>query len=335
MAVIEQKITEQYAAYNGDSLEVMEKIPDGKIHFSVYSPPFCGLYQYSSSERDLSNCASYDEFFEHYGFFVQAIHRITMPGRCTAVHCTDIPTGNSGGDGFIDFPGDVIRLHQKHGWKFKARHAIWKEPLAVRNRTMTKDLAHKTIVDDSIDGGVAAMDQLIIFQRSGTNPVPVEHPTGFDYYAGGCLMPADILRYKNWAGDQKQNRFSHWIWRRYASSVWDDVRMNRVLPYHDCKEPDDEKHVHPLQLDIIERAIQMRTNPGETVWTPFMGVGSEVFSAVRLGRRGIGAELKSSYYRQAIQNLEAASLEAEPQARLEFDEDFSDSELDEVLEAVA
>lgn len=307
MAVKEQKITSQYAIYNADCIEVMNSLPDEKVHLSIYSPPFGGLYNYSSDERDLSNTANYEEFFEHYAFVVRELYRLTMPGRLTAVHCTDIPSGNSGQDYLTDFPGDIIKLHEKEGWRFVARHTIWKEPLWVRNRTLTKSLAHRTTVDDSAYAGVASADYMLIFRKRGANPVPIAHPTGFDSYAGECPMPADILKYKGWDGDQKQNRFSHWIWRRYASSIWDDINMGRVLPFQDCKDPDDEKHVHALQLDVIDRVIQLRSNPGETVLTPFMGVGSEVFGAVKSARRGIGIELKPSYYRQSVKNLEIAA----------------------------
>lgn len=306
MAVVEQVITDEYAIYNGDCIEVMSDMPSGKVHFSVYSPPFGGLYNYSSDERDLSNCAGYEEFFEHYDFVVKELARITMPGRLSAVHVTDIPSSNSGKDHLIDFPGDVIKLHERNGWHFVARHTIWKEPLWVRNRTMGKNLAHKTIVDDAAYAGVASADYLLIFRKRGENPIPVAHPTGLDHYAGECSIPDELLKYKGWTGKQTENRFSHWIWRRYASSIWDDINMGRVLPYREGKDPDDEKHVHPLQLDVIDRAISLRTNPGEVVFTPFMGVGSEVYSAVTLGRKGIGAELKPSYYRQAVRNLNYA-----------------------------
>lgn len=306
MGVKDQVITDNYAIYNGDCIEVMKTMPKDFIDFSVYSPPFGGLYNYSSSENDLSNCASYEEFFEHYSFVVEEIARITKPGRCTAVHCMDVPSGNSGKDYYIDFPGDIIRLHEKHGMHMIARHSIWKEPLWVRNRTLTKNLAHRTIVDDAIYGGVAGADYLLMFRNKGENKVPVANPTGLDYYAGESPMPSDILPYRGWTGDQKMNRFSHWIWRRYASSVWDDIQMGHVLPYEESKEQDDEKHVHPLQLDVIERCIQLRSNQGEVVFTPFMGVGSEVFSAVVCGRKGIGVELKPSYYKQAARNMAVA-----------------------------
>lgn len=310
MAVLDQKVTDKFAIYNGDCIEVMQSLPDKSIHFSIYSPPFAhaggGLYVYSSSDRDLSNAPNYEMFFEHYGFVVAEISRITMPGRLTAVHCTDIISSNTGQDHLLDFPGDIIRLHERNGFHFVSRHTIWKEPLWVRNRTLTKNLAHKTIVDDSAYAGVASADYLLMFRRKGKNQIPIAHPTGLDEYAGESPMPPEVLPYRGWDGKQTENRFSHWIWRQYASSVWDDIRMNRVLPYQDCKDPEDEKHVHPLQLDVIDRAITLRSNPGETVLTPFMGVGSEVFSAVCLGRRAVGIELKPAYYRQALANLQEA-----------------------------
>jgi DNA modification methylase len=312
MAVIDQTITDSYAAYNGDCIEVMSAMPDKSVHFSIYSPPFAhaggGLYVYSSSDRDLSNNPSYARFFDHYGYVVEHIARLTLPGRLTAVHCTDVISSNTGMDHLTDFPGDIIRLHERHGFNFVARHTIWKEPLWVRNRTLTKNLAHKTIVDDSAYAGVASADYLLMFRKHGKNPIPIAHPTGLDEYAGESPMPPEVLPFKGWTGKQTENRYSHWIWRQYASSIWDDIRMNRVLPYKDCKDPEDEKHVHPLQLDVIDRAIVLRSNPGETVLTPFMGVGSEVYSAVCLGRRGIGAELKPAYYRQAVANLEEAEI---------------------------
>ncbi len=308
MAVNKQKITDKYAIYNSDCIEVMSKIPNDKIHLSVYSPPFGGLYNYSSNERDLSNCSDYGEFFKHYEYVVKELNRITLTGRISAVHCTDIPSSNTGHDYLTDFPGDIIKLHERLGWHFIARHTIWKEPLWVRRRTMTHNLSHRTIVDDGIYGGVASADYILIFRKHGENKIPVKHPTGLSYYSGECPIPEDLLKFKNFKGDQKLNKYSHWIWRRYASSIWDDINMGRVLPFRDCKDPDDEKHVHPLQLDVIDRVIHLRTNKGETVFTPFMGVGSEVYSAVTWGRQGIGIELKNSYYRQAEKNMEQAKL---------------------------
>ncbi|MEC5289413.1 MULTISPECIES: DNA-methyltransferase [unclassified Aurantimonas] len=305
--VIDQVVADSYAIYQGDCIDVMQGLPDKSVHLSVYSPPFGGLYNYSSDERDLSNCMNYDQFFEHYGYVVQEIGRITLPGRCSAVHCMDVPIGGAHFAAYIDFPGDIIRLHKEHGFNFVARHAIWKEPLGVRRRTMQKNLAHMTAVEDSVQCGVASADYLLVFRKTGENPVPVANPVGFLEYAGDdSKMPSDIRHLRGFDGDQKQNRFSHWIWRRYASSIWDDIRLGNVLPYEASRDAEDEKHVHPLQLDVIDRVVQMRSNPGETVLTPFMGVGSEVYSAITKGRKGIGAELKTSYYRQAVRNLAAA-----------------------------
>lgn len=306
MAVSSQLITDRYALYQGDCLEVMPTLPEGSVHLSVYSPPFAGLYTYSSSERDLSNCRDYAEFLTHYEFVVREIYRLTMPGRMTAVHCMDVPSGNTGSDYLLDFPGDLIRLHDRIGFKYVARYHVWKEPLGVRNRTMTKALAHQSIVEDSSRCTVASADYLLVFRRAGENPVPIEHPAGLTEYAGERQMPAEIQNYRNWKGKQIENRFSHWIWRQYASAFWDDVRIDRVLPFKAARDSEDERHVHPLQLDVIDRALVLWSNPDETVLTPFMGVGSEVYSAVRAGRRGIGVELKASYYRQAVKNLDAA-----------------------------
>ena len=306
MAVAEQVITESYAIYNGDCMEVMQSMPDASVGLSVYSPPFAGLYHYSSSERDLSNCTSYEQFFEHYEHVVREIARVTMPGRMTAVHCMDVPTGNTGCDTLMDFPGDIIRLHKKLGFEYVARYHVWKEPLTVRNRTMTKALSHRGITEDSSRCTVASADYLLVFRRKGKNEVPIEHPHGLLDYAGSRQIPSDLLRFKGWKGNQIQNRYSHWIWRQYASAFWDDVRLDRVLPYRSARDQEDEKHVHPLQLDVIERCLVLWSNPGDVVLTPFMGVGSEVFAAVRNGRRGVGVELKPSYYRQAVKNIAEA-----------------------------
>jgi len=298
--------TDLYTLYRGDCCEVLPTLTDESIHLSVYSPPFCGLYHYSSSERDMSNCRSRDEFLEHYAFLVEQIVRVTMPGRLTAVHCMDVPTGNGV---LYDLPGEIIKLHERFGMHYIARHAIWKEPLGVRMRTMAKGLAHRQIVEDSSLCDVAGADYLLLFRKRGANPVPIAHPEGLLSYAGERKIPEDLCGYRGWQGKQTENRYSHWIWRQYASSFWDDIRIDRVVPFEEGRDPDDEKHVHPLQLDVIERVVIMRSNPGETVLTPFMGVGSEIYGALLNGRKGIGVELKPSYYRQALKNVGAAVIE--------------------------
>ena len=312
MAVIDQLITEKFAIFNGDCMAVMQDMPAASVHLSVYSPPFAsagvgGLYVYSSDPRDLSNCDSYDAFFEQYTHIVRELARVTVPGRMSCVHCMDVPRSNSGTDSYIDFPGEIIRLHEREGWKYAGRHMIWKEPLEVRLRTMQKNLAHASLVADSIDCGIASGDFLLLFRRDGKNPIPVTHPVGMLDYAGERSPPNDVLSYKGHEGKQTENRFSHWIWRQYADCMWDDIRMHRVLPYREARDSEDEKHVHPLQLDVIERCVVLRSNPGEVVLTPFMGVGSEVYVPVLLGRKGVGAELKPSYFRQAVKNVQAAA----------------------------
>jgi len=313
-----QQITEEYALYNGDCIEVLPSIPDESIHLSVYSPPFAGLYQYSSADNDLSNCSSYESFMDHYRFVVREIARVTMPGRLTCVHVTDVPEKGA----LIDFPGDVIRLHQEEGFKYHDRHAIWKEPLRVAIRTRAKGLMHKYIVEDATECRTALADYMLVFKKEGQNLVPVTHPKGLQFYAGSTLLPPELedkyLRsdsrrnfqtvddfvkfYQNW-DDPQTNKLAHVIWQRYASAFWDDIRIDNVLKYKEARESEEEKHVHPLQLDAIDRCVQLWTNPGETVLTPFMGVGSEVYSPVSLGRKGIGIELKETYYRQAVENL--------------------------------
>lgn len=302
-----QEVTDQYAIYNGDCIEVMGLLPDKSIDLSIYSPPFCGLYNYSSSDRDLSNCRSYEEFFIHYEFVVSEIARLTKPGRLSAVHCMDVPKAGANICGYTDFPGDIIKLHEKHGFEYLPRICIWKEPLGVRNRTMAKALAHRQIVEDSTLTNVAAADYLLPFRRKGKNGVPVTHPVGLMEYAGERVIPHELQEWRGHTGKQTENRFSHWIWRQYASCFWDDIRLNEVVEYEGAEDPEDERHPHPLQLDVIARACVLWSNPGEIVLTPFLGVGSEAYGAVVNGRKAIGAELKSTYFKQSCKNMKRAT----------------------------
>lgn len=348
MAVIDQVLTDRYAIYNGDAVEVLKSLPPESVGLSLYSPPFAinsdsggggAMYHYSSSDRDLSNARTYQEFFEHYEFVVRELYRLTKPGRMTCVHCMDVPSGNTGCDYYNDFPGDLIRLHEKCGFRMASpRITIWKEPLTVRNRTLTKALAHKSIVEDSCDCAVAGADYLLIFRRRGANAAPVTHAHGLLRYAGERKIPAALLRYRGWKGSQIENRYSHWIWRQYASCVWDDIRGNTgtdargVLPFEAGRDENDEKHLHPLQLDVIERVIELWSNPGDVVLTPFMGVGSEVYGAVRNGRIGVGVELKPSYYKQSLYNVgNAETIKDDDQGAFEFQspEEISLSDSDE------
>lgn len=310
----EQLITDRFAIYNSDCMEVLPTLPDQSVDLSVYSPPFAGLYNYSSSERDFSNCETKEQFLQMYDYLIEQMARVTKAGRINAVHCTDVFDNTSR---LWDFPHEIIRLHEKHGFEYRNRITIWKEPLKVRMRTMVQSLMHKFIVEDTTRCFTAMPDYVLVFTRKGENKVPVTHPFGLQEYFGETpFLPAHIETYgnysdfkkkwKNFEGDPKENKMSHLIWQRYASSVWDDIRIDNVLPFRDSREEDDEKHVHPLQLDVIDRIVELYSNPDEVVLTPFMGVGSEVYSPVSLGRKAIGIELKDSYYKQAVLNLKEA-----------------------------
>lgn len=301
MAVGNQKITDTYAVYNGDCCEVVKGLKAGSVDLSVYSPPFSGLYNYSSSEHDMSNCRGDVEFLTHYGYLIDDLERVTKPGRLSIVHICDV---SKPGQTLYDLPGEVIRLHQARGFDYVARFAIWKEPLAVAIRTRALGLTHRQIVKDSSLCTNAGADYILAFRKRGTNKEPIAHPTGFKTYAGEREPPEGFWqKFKNWE-DPQTNKLGHWIWQQYASAIWDDIRVSRVLPYKPARDTDDEKHVHPLQLDVIERCIIMWSNPGDAVLTPFMGVGSECYGALSLGRKAIGVELKESYFRQAVRNLE-------------------------------
>jgi DNA modification methylase len=320
--VKDQIITENYAIYNGDCMEVLPTLDTESVDLVVYSPPFAGLYNYSSSEKDFSNCDSKEQFLDQYEFMVKEMARVTKKGRINAVHVTDVHTNTCH---LWDFPHEVIRIHEKYGFDYRNRITIWKEPLKVRMRTMVQSLMHKFIVEDSTKCFTAMPDYVLVFTKKGENEVPVTHPFGMNHYAGEIPILPNILRAWNNANnsdlnevqlwnhlnnineDDKITKLNHYIWQRYASSVWDDIRIDNVLPFRDSKEEDDEKHVHPLQLDVIDRIVELYSNPGEIVLTPFMGVGSEVFSPVSMGRKAIGIELKDSYFKQAKLNLQEAA----------------------------
>lgn len=306
-----QVITENYAIYESDCMYVLPSLKDKSIHLSIYSPPFAGLYNYSSSENDFSNCETKEQFLQQYDFLIEQISRVTMPGRITAVHVTDIMDSKTGT--LWDFPHEVKKLHAKHGFVHRNTITIWKEPLKVRMRTMVKSLMHKLIVEDSTECFTAMPDYVLIFKKKGKNEIPVTHPFGLSHYAGANPILPEMedkygtfeqlkKKYEGWK-DPKTNKLSHIIWQRYASSVWDDIRIDEILKYKDSKDEDDEKHVHPLQLDVIDRIVELYSNKGETVLTPFMGVGSEVYSPVSMGRKAIGIELKDTYFKQAVKNL--------------------------------
>lgn len=314
-----QLITDNYAIYNSDCMMVLPTLEKESIDLSIYSPPFARLYNYSSSENDFSNCESKEQFLVQYEFLVKEISRIMKPGRITAVHCNDILL-HTMAHNIWDFPHEIIKLHLKYGFTYNNRITIWKEPLEVRNRTMVNSLKHKQLCEDSTKCYTAMPDYLLIFRKGGENKVPVTHPFGLFEYAGAKpILDFSTTRERSMlekygefehikarhinSKDGATNKLSHVIWQRYASSVWDDIRSNNVLQFKDAREEDDEKHVHPLQLDVIDRIVELYSNPNEVVLTPFMGVGSEVYSPVSMGRKAIGIELKESYYKQAVKNL--------------------------------
>ena len=313
--VKEQLVTDQFAIYNSDCMFVLPTLKSESTDLSIYSPPFSGLYNYSSSDNDFSNCETREQFMQQYEFLIAEIARVTKPGRISAVHITDIMNK----DGSLwDFPHEVKVLHEKYGFLHKNTITIWKEPLKVRMRTMVRSLMHKLIVEDSTECFTAMPDYILIFKKKGINEVPVTHPVGLSNYFGETpILPEMTEKYgtyedlkKKYKGheDPKTNKLSHIIWQRYASSVWDDIRIDNVLKYKESKDEDDEKHVHPLQLDVIYRLVELYSNPGEVILTPFMGLGSEVYAPVALGRKAIGIELKDTYYKQALINLKDVNL---------------------------
>jgi DNA modification methylase len=286
-----------FSIYHGDSCEVIKGIPDNSIGFSIFSPPFASLYTYSNSERDLGNCKTDDEFFTHFGFIVKELHRIIKPGRNVSVHCMDLPTSKER-DGFIgirDFSGDIIRLFRSHGFIYASRVTIWKDPVVAMQRTKALGLLHKQLVKDSCLSRQGIPDYVITFRKDGENKEPVSGE--LDHFCG------DKSTFKH------EGKLSIDIWQRYASPVWMDINPSNTLQYRSAREHHDDRHICPLQLDVIHRCLQLWSNPNDIVFSPFMGIGSEGFESIKLGRKFIGIELKESYYKQAENNLKNAEKE--------------------------
>tara|TARA_R110000737_G_scaffold343263_1_gene369074 strand:- start:416 stop:1423 length:1008 start_codon:yes stop_codon:yes gene_type:complete len=321
MKVKDEILTDRYAIYNGDCMDVIPTLEDNSIDLCIYSPPFANLYTYSSSERDMSNVADIPEFLQQYEYLVKELSRVTKSGRINAIHITDICDVSGT---LADFPNEIIRLYKKHGFEYKNKITVWKEPLKVRIRTMVQSLMHKFIMEDSTKCFTANPDYILVFKKKGENKVPVTHEFGITHYAGEIPILPNMLRaYNNANGTKftaeemwqylldnkeanKVSKLNHYIWQRYASSVWDDVREGNVMPFKDAKEDDDEKHVTPTQLDVLDRLVDLYSNPDEVVLSPFMGVGSDVYSPVSMGRKAIGIELKDSYFKQATLNMKDA-----------------------------
>ena len=332
MPIINQKLTNDYAVYHSDCMEVLPTLPDKSVGLSVYSPPFPELYQYSDDVRDMTNCVTYQESLDQYNYVVEQVARLTKPGRLSAVHCTDLRHGSMYQR---DFPGDIIRIHEQHGMRFFCRTTIWKDPWEFARRTRMKSLMHKTVsIVDSAQSRIAPADYLVVFKKAGVNAETIKHPTGFKHYAGGNEVPPDLVRdFANFKGKPIENLLSHWIWRQYASPVWMDIRRSRLMPYSDAKENEEEKHVCPLQLDVIERCVTLWSNPGDIVLTPFMGVGSEVFQSVAMGRKAVGIELKETYYKQAVANAILGTQEQNNLEKSLFVQDEPEEFVEEDIES--
>jgi hypothetical protein len=314
---VDQIVNGDYAIYQGDACELIRAIPGDSVHFGIHSPPFEGLYRFSNYDRDISNNDG-PGFWEHYQFIISELLRVTIPGRIHAVHCMQLPRGK-GRDGFIgmrDFRGEIVRAYEDAGWHNHSEICIWKDPVVAQQRTKSIRLLHNQITKDSCISGQGLADYICVFRKPGDNTEPVGGY--FDQFSGVGL---DISReaYDRQAADARSLgrepwSFEKWasilVWQRYASPVWMDIDQTRTLQYRGGRDEKDEVHISPLQLDVIERCIDLWSNPGDVVLTPFAGIGSEVYSAVKMGRRGIGFELKPSYFAQMVRNMRSANSSA-------------------------
>jgi hypothetical protein len=311
--VLNQEIGEMFAAYHGDCVEVVRALPDNSIDFIIFSPPFASLYTYSASERDMGNCKDVSEFAEHYRYLSAELMRVLKPGRLMSVHCMNLPATKQthGYIGIQDFRGDLIRLHRDDGFIYHSEVCIWKDPVTAMQRTKALGLLHKQVVKDKAMVRQGIPDYLVTFRKPGKNEDAISGP--FTYFVGEDGPPdeEDMPEYVH-------RSYSIDVWQRYASPVWMDINPTRTLQTASAKEHPDEKHICPLQLDVIDRALHLWTNPGDVVLSPFGGIGSEGFEAIKMGRRAVLAELKESYFRQLVANLRRAEIEA-AQPQLELD----------------
>jgi DNA modification methylase len=306
MHVINQQITDQYSIYHADTVEVARALPDNSIHHSIFSPPFETLYTYSNSDRDMGNAKTSGEFWQHYRYLIAEQFRVMMPGRLVSIHCMNLPSSKQH-DGFIgirDFRGEIIRAYQDAGFIYHSEVCIWKDPVVAMQRTKALGLLHKQLKKDSAMSRQGIADYLVVMRKPGDNPEAISG--ALEYYVGDNVPHGfahveydDGRRAWRVAGSGTPID----IWQRYASPVWNDINQTDTLQYRTARETDDERHICPLQLDVIERSIQLWSNPGDVVWSPFMGIGSEGYVALKMGRRFIGAELKASYFTMAQRNL--------------------------------
>lgn len=306
--VIDQVLTEGYAAYHADTVEVAMGLPDASVGFSVFSPPFESLYTYSNSDRDMGNSKDSGEFWKQYLYLIREQFRVMKPGRIVAIHCMNLPTSKQN-DGFIgirDFRGEIIRAYQDAGFIYHSEVCIWKDPVVAMQRTKALGLLHKTIKKDSSMSRMGIPDTMVMMRKPGENLEPISG--AFTYYVGTEPAPGfkrhqwDDVR-ECWTVEEGSHNTSVDVWQRYASPIWDDINQTDTLNFREGRESDDERHICPLQLDVIQRCLQLWSNPGDIVWSPFMGIGSEGYMSIKAGRKFIGAELKESYFNLAIRNL--------------------------------
>lgn len=299
-----QIITENYALYNDDCCKVLPQLPDESIGFCIFSPPFSSLYSYSDDTADMCNNKTYEQFFDHFAFLLIELNRIMQAGRSVSVHCMDLPLFKKDGKeiALTDFPGDIIRAFLRHGFVYHSRVCIWKDPLIAAIRTKAIGLSHGKLIKDSYISRNGIADYVITMRKKGENKYPISHKNGLTTYYGERQIPNNLRAFEG-TKDQRKNKLSQWIWQQYASPVWFDIRQTRVLNYKAGREEKDERHICALQLDVIERCMELWATESDTVLTPFMGVGSEVCVGVSRGLKAIGIELKESYYKQAVRNV--------------------------------
>lgn len=310
MNVIEEYSGENFHVYNADTVEVAQNLPSDSVDFSVFSPPFASLYTYSNSDRDMGNVKSDAEFWNQYKFLIKEQFRVIKPGRNVAIHCMNLPTSKQN-DGFIgvkDFRGDLIRAYQDAGFIYHSEVCIWKNPVTAMTRTKALGLLHKTIKKDSAMSRMGIPDYVVVMRKPGDNPRPVAGE--FKYYVGD-QPPMGFTKVERDDGSHfwmpSEHNTSVDVWQKYASPVWDDINETDTLNFREGRDSDDERHICPLQLDVIERCLQLWSLKGDVVWTPFLGIGSEAYMALKLGRKAIGAELKPSYFQLAKRNIDLAS----------------------------
>lgn len=302
MKVLNQEISKNWAVYNGDCVEVLKGLPENSIGYSIFSPPFAQLFTYSNSLHDMGNSKNYDEFAKHFKFFTDNMFRVMQEGRNVSVHCMNLQRTiqRDGNRGLIDFRGDIIRLFESSGFMYHAEVTIWKDPLIQAVRTKTQGLLHNQLCKDSAISQQGLPDYVVTFKKPGTNQKPIDHPDGFH----GCEYPGEDLE-----GFDDENNYSHVFWRKLASPVWFDIRQTNTLNFRHAKGQNDEKHVCPMQLDTIERCLLLWSKKDDVVLSPFAGIGSEIYQAIKMGRKAVGIELKESYYKECVKVMKELEYE--------------------------